>query len=130
MYVFSAPANCLDKHTEYNISYLGDSELEDRDNYNSADLEECRGHCKTKDANYFTYLSDPGYRSCYCMSTNTKYSTGNQPISGNTNLSLCNGECICVFNCRLCLIAIDFREQREGNYVQGTQSSPPEHTQG
>ena len=92
--LFSAPANCLAENTENGITYLGN--LVDRSTHvQMDDVESCRGHCMTKGAKYFTYSStrdDRLWGECYCMNAYTERREEEHPISGNTNLSMCNGE--------------------------------------
>ena len=44
----------------------------------------------TKGAKYFTYVSDEW--QCNCMNAYTERREEEDAISGNTNLSMCNGE--------------------------------------
>ena len=66
-----------------------DSDRKNFKNMQNADAEECRGFCLTAYAKHFSYAD---YENCFCTNTTTQISVRANSVSGNTNLTTCNGE--------------------------------------
>lgn len=92
--MFSAPPNCIAKNTEYDAQYVGDLVYKNK----FPDVGQCRAYCTTKGAKYFTWYDfdqDHGPfnpEDCHCKNAYTERRQEDSVISGNTNLSACNGE--------------------------------------